>query len=80
MWSVGGALAHLAGQSCLTKHQPWCLSKNIQSRRQKKRRSPGTAVCRFKKKTEPQTGRSASKKKNEAANQPFSAPQKKRRK
>jgi hypothetical protein len=38
--------------------------------------SPGTAVCRFKKKTEPQTGRSASNKKNEAANRPSAAQKK----
>jgi hypothetical protein len=69
MWSVGGALAHLAGQSCLTKHQPWCLSKNIQSRRQKKTRSRKPADLPAK-----------NKQKNEAANQPFAAPKKKRRK
>jgi hypothetical protein len=75
MWSVGGALAYLAGQSCVPKR---LSTSQVPDLGGKKRRSPGNAdlpakkkngaanrpICRLKKKTEPQTGQSAAPKKN----------------
>jgi hypothetical protein len=74
MWSVGGALAYLAGQSCVPNR---LSTSQVPDLGGKKRRSPGNAVCRLKKKrsrkpadllakkkTVPQTGQSAAQKKN----------------
>jgi hypothetical protein len=79
MWSVGGTLAYLAGQSCVAKRlstsqapeqvPTWCLSKNIQSRRQKKKESRNRRL-RVKKNRRP-TGPPA--KKNGAVNPPKKA-------
>jgi hypothetical protein len=69
----------------MTKHQPSTRTRtstalvSVQKHpisAAKKKRSPGTAVCRLKTKTEAQTGRLPPPKKNEAANWLFAAPKK----